>query len=248
MASGKPIVPVSALDALAVGRLRAWIRRSPDRRVDGRATRRSVRGALRSSGPPGPRSSATAAAPSADAASDGVRSPMAGRRRASSATGAVRYAPDHSHGARRRGRDRRAAAARADRSAGSRRRIPNAPSRRTPSCRSTSGGRTPRSRGRSVQRDPRCRLTGSAIERASSDGADLDAVAALEAASFTNPWTREMLGARARHVGGGARLRPADAGRRGRRVLLVLDPRSTNCTSTRSRSIPAAGGRGSPRC
>ena len=31
------------------------------------------------------------------------------------------------------------------------------------------------------------------IERASGD-ADLDAVAALEAASFTNPWTRQMLG------------------------------------------------------
>jgi [ribosomal protein S18]-alanine N-acetyltransferase len=31
-----------------------------------------------------------------------------------------------------------------------------------------------------------------AIERVSS-GEDLDAVAALEAASFTNPWTREML-------------------------------------------------------
>jgi [ribosomal protein S18]-alanine N-acetyltransferase len=30
------------------------------------------------------------------------------------------------------------------------------------------------------------------IER-TSNGADLDAVAALEAASFTNPWTREML-------------------------------------------------------
>ena len=33
---------------------------------------------------------------------------------------------------------------------------------------------------------------GSTIEQISS-GADLDAVAALEAASFTNPWTREML-------------------------------------------------------
>jgi [ribosomal protein S18]-alanine N-acetyltransferase len=32
------------------------------------------------------------------------------------------------------------------------------------------------------------------IERLASD-ADLDAVAALEAASFTNPWTREMLAA-----------------------------------------------------
>jgi [ribosomal protein S18]-alanine N-acetyltransferase len=31
------------------------------------------------------------------------------------------------------------------------------------------------------------------VERASGD-ADVDAVAALEAASFTNPWTRQMLG------------------------------------------------------
>ncbi len=36
------------------------------------------------------------------------------------------------------------------------------------------------------------RVEGITIERA-SNGADLDAVAALEAASFTNPWTREML-------------------------------------------------------
>jgi len=35
-------------------------------------------------------------------------------------------------------------------------------------------------------------LDGAAIERVSS-GRDLDAVAALEAASFTNPWTRDML-------------------------------------------------------
>jgi ribosomal-protein-alanine N-acetyltransferase len=33
---------------------------------------------------------------------------------------------------------------------------------------------------------------GYAVERVTS-GADLDAVAALEAASFTNPWTKEML-------------------------------------------------------
>jgi [ribosomal protein S18]-alanine N-acetyltransferase len=32
-----------------------------------------------------------------------------------------------------------------------------------------------------------------------SDGEDLDAVAALEAASFTNPWTREMLERELRH-------------------------------------------------
>jgi len=35
---------------------------------------------------------------------------------------------------------------------------------------------------------------GFVIERLSSDG-DLDAVSALEAACFTNPWTREMLAA-----------------------------------------------------
>ncbi len=35
-------------------------------------------------------------------------------------------------------------------------------------------------------------MPGMMIERISSD-ADLDAVAALEADTFTNPWTREML-------------------------------------------------------
>ena len=113
--------------------------------------------------------------------------------------GAVRYARDHrdrSSGARAALR-RRAAAGR-HRSAGSPRESRSAPCCRTRSCRSTSAGRTPSWRATGTRRvSVHDRTPRDVIERAAPATRDLDAVVALEAESFTNPWTREMLARRA---------------------------------------------------
>ena len=187
LAAARPLVGVSALDALArVAGGRARRGRRPRRHLGRRVARRGLRGALR-------RRRATSSAPASSARSRLLarlpRHAHAVHRRRR--RGAPRRRSAHAMGTPRASRaDARAAARRHHRAAGA--------------AREVRGGPPPRPRGHPAalrppagrRARPRCPWSNAEADDCRVepfDGEDdLDGVLAVEAASFTNPWTREM--------------------------------------------------------
>ncbi len=200
MARGKPIVPVSALEALARAGARGddalvapWM---DAQRGEVFARRLRQRWPRRLIGEP------TALSPTVDAGGDSEASQRAQPFRFIG-DGAVRYADTITAALGPRAQIDPVVPPRSPASIGQIAAESPGPCRgaRTQSCRSTCAGPTPSWRATGAHgslttwdalRHARSRSPPMIVERLSGD-ADLDAVVALEAASFTNPWTREML-------------------------------------------------------
>ena len=103
-----------------------------------------------------------------------------------------------------------------------------------------------------IARDEKLRVHGSTQGTLSSRGASsrsrrptqIDDVLAIEEASFTNPWTREMYLAELENHGVSFCFLARGRRRPGGRVLFVLAGRSTSCTSTTWRCCRSSGGSG----
>ena len=257
LARGLRVVPVSTLDALGRLTLRT--------RTDG-ARASSRRGSMRSAAKSSPRcttaaSSAPLAAPVVSARPQATLEAWRRSARARAAVvfvgdGAVRYADliARTLGATRdvlepAPRAGRAMPRASPRSTGARGRA----ARRRPDLRQAAG-RGARARpapaadarrrdtrhGHQAARAPTC-----AIERLVERRPTSTRSSTLEARSFTNPWTREMLSGELAQSDVAQRLRAAPAGSAARRVLFLLDVCSTSCTSTRWSSTCRTAARGS---
>ena len=251
--TGRRIVGVSALDALA--QAAAAARRRPTgrrgRRVDGRAPPRRVRGAVPRGAPP-PFSRRADRDRGAHASAirwrrwrgGGPRVDAAGRYSSATARCCTRT---RSHASRPGGTRRRGAAARRrDRPLAVDARRPGEPSIRPACSRSTCGGPTRSWRARSRAATEPSHDASMDIEHRSTS-ADRDRrVLAIEQASFTNPWTREMYLAELENRGVSfVSWREFDNGR-GRRILLVLagPRRAAHQQPGGAAGLPARRGRG----
>ena len=165
-----------------------------DRRLGGRAARRGLRGAVsRPDGRDRARAADRRSTPAAVARRAGARRLDATTARASSATARSATATSSRRPAPAGGARDRAAAAGAASSARSRPRSRTAPSSRTPSSRSTSA--RPDVELARDRREAAHELTPGRTRMRDAARATRTSTrsSALEAASFTNPWTREML-------------------------------------------------------
>ena len=243
MALGKPIVPVSTLEALArsVAAGHRIARRAVGRRAARRSLRRALRGGRRSPDreptalPPGETLTAVAAIAA------GRRRPLRRRRR-----GPLRGRASPPRSARRP-----RSSAVAPRLAGAIGLIAAAAPTRRRAARGRAALRPPAGRGArarppragapepgvgALMRRPVRTCDPMIIDRLTGD-ADLDAVVALEAASFTNPWSREML-ARELEQPTSARVYVLRLPGRRSRPSVRAGSSPTSCTSTPSPSTP----------
>ena len=210
MALSKPIVPVSTLDALRRLSRQGSRARSSRRgwtRIAGRSVcRRSTRLQARR------RSHEATALPPLEtlAAVAAVAAPAAAIRFIGD--GAVRYARQHRRGAGRAGRRRpetsAASPARLAASRPPRRSVRSRPTRVAPLYVRRPDAELARDRRARHAPAPPVRDARASMsrDRRRLQAGDIDAVVALEAESFTNPWTRDMLDARARAAQTAARV------------------------------------------